>query len=101
MQNAAANLTFREIYGVCSWFPVRLFNQNRLRPHQHWESLKLENIYPPNLPLNLNKNHHFSGGPCVVTRVAGRYSQGAGNRWNDRLDVGVRKYGAFYHRIGW
>jgi len=37
MQNAAANLTFREIYGVCSWFPVRLFNQNRLRPYQHWE----------------------------------------------------------------
>jgi len=30
MQNAGANLTFREMYGGCSWFPVRLFNQNRL-----------------------------------------------------------------------
>jgi len=46
MQNAAANLTFRKIYGVCSWFPVRLFNQNRLRPHQHWESAQAEKIIP-------------------------------------------------------
>jgi len=30
MQNTAANLTFREIYGVCFWFSAGLFYQNRL-----------------------------------------------------------------------
>ena len=63
--------------------------------------LKLENFIPLISPLNNNKNHHSSGVPCVVTRVASRFSQVAGSRWNDRLDVGVRKYGAFHHRIGW
>jgi len=101
MQNGVANLTFRKIYGGCSWSPARLFNQNRLRPHEHWESAQADNFYPLNLPLNININHHSSGGPCVVTRVASRFSQVAVNRWNHRLDVGVRKYGAFYHRIGW
>ena len=62
--------------------------------------LKLENFYPPNLPLNINKYHHSSGGPCMVTLVAGKFRLETVNRWNHRLDVGVRKYGAFYHRIG-
>jgi len=46
MQNVGANLTFREMYGGCSWFPVRLFNQKRLRSHQHWESAQVEKILP-------------------------------------------------------
>jgi len=36
----------------------------------------------------------------MVTWVAGKFRLETVNRWNDRLDVGVRKYGAFYHRIG-
>jgi hypothetical protein len=71
-----------------------------LGPINTGNSLQLENFYPLNLPLNTTKYHHSSGVPCVVTRVASRFSQVARSRWNDRLDVGVRKYGAFHHRIG-
>ena len=37
--------------------------------------LKPKNFYPPNLPLNININHHSSGGPCMVTHVSWRISQ--------------------------
>jgi len=95
MQNAAANLTFREIYGSVPDSQLDCSTKTAWGPINTGNPLQLENFYPLKLPLNTNKYHHSSGGPCMVTHVSGGYSQWAVTCCKDWSDVVWGSIGCF------